>query len=50
MASYDFWLFSKLKRPLKGSCFDSCEDNKRNVTKELRSLLEMLPAVEGMLG
>jgi hypothetical protein len=50
MAPCDFWLFPKLKRPLKGSCFDSREDIKQNVTKELRSLLEMLPAVEEMLG
>jgi hypothetical protein len=50
MAPCDFWLFSKLKRPLKGSCFDSCEDIMRNATKELRSLPEMLPAVEGTLG
>jgi hypothetical protein len=50
MAPCDFWLFPKLKRPLKGSRFDSREDIMRNATKELRSLPEMLPAVEGMLG
>jgi hypothetical protein len=33
-------LFPKLKRPLKGSRFDSREDIMRNVTKELRSLPE----------
>jgi hypothetical protein len=35
-----FWFFPKLKRPLKGSCFDSCEDIMQNATKELRSLPE----------
>jgi hypothetical protein len=49
MDPFDFWLFPKSKRPLKGSCFDS-RDFMRNVTKELRSLPEMLPAVEGTLG
>jgi hypothetical protein len=37
----------------KGKCnsrFDSHKDIMRNATKELRSLPEMLPAVEGMLG
>jgi hypothetical protein len=38
MAPCDFWLFPKLKWPLKGSHFDSHEDIMRNVTKELRSL------------
>jgi hypothetical protein len=51
MAPCDFWLFPKLKRPLKKSSrFDSCEDIMWNATKELRSLPEMLPAVEGPLG
>jgi hypothetical protein len=50
MAPCDFWLFPKLKRPLKGSRFDSHEGIMRNATKELRSLPEMLPAVEGTLG
>jgi hypothetical protein len=50
VAPCDFWLFPKLKRPLKVSCFDSHEDIMRNATKELRSLPEMLPAVEGTLG
>jgi transposase len=40
MAPCDFWLFPKLKRPLKGSRFDSREDIMRNATKELRSLPE----------
>jgi hypothetical protein len=40
MAPCDFWLFPKLKRPQKGSRFDSLEDIMRNSTKELRSLLE----------
>jgi transposase len=34
MAPCDFW-FPKLKRPLKGYCFDSCEDIMQNVTKKL---------------
>jgi hypothetical protein len=50
MAPCDFWLFPKLKRPLKGSRFNSREDIMRNATKEFRSLPEMLPTVEGMLG
>jgi hypothetical protein len=50
MAPCDFWLFPKLKRPLKGSCFDSREDIMQNTMRELRSLPEMLPAVEGTLG
>jgi hypothetical protein len=40
MAPCDLWLFPKLKRPLKGSHFDSGEDIMRNATKELRSLSE----------
>jgi hypothetical protein len=40
MAPCDFWLFPKLKRPLKGSRFESREDIMRNATKELRSLQE----------
>jgi hypothetical protein len=36
----DFWLFPKLKRPLKGSHFDSHEDIMQNAMKELRSLPE----------
>jgi hypothetical protein len=40
MANCDFWLFPKLKRSLKGSRFDSCEDIMQNATKELRSLPE----------
>jgi hypothetical protein len=50
MAPCDFWLFPKLKRPLKGSHFDSREEIMQNATKELRSLPEMLPAVDGKLG
>jgi hypothetical protein len=37
-APCDFWLFPKLKRPLKGSRFDSREDIMPNATKELRNL------------
>jgi transposase len=44
------FLFPKLKRPLKDSRFDGHEDIMQNTTKELRSLPEMLPAVEGTLG
>jgi transposase len=40
MAPCDFWLFPKLKMPLKGSRFDSCEDIMWNAMKELRSLPE----------
>jgi transposase len=40
MAPCDFWLFPKLKRPLKGSCFDTYEDIMWNAMKELRSLPE----------
>jgi hypothetical protein len=50
MAPCDFWLFPELKRPLKGSHFDSREYIMRNATKELRSLPEMFPPVEEMLG
>jgi hypothetical protein len=38
MAPCDFWLFPKLKRPRKGSHFDSREDIVWNVTKEQRIL------------
>jgi hypothetical protein len=40
MAPCDFRLLPKLKRPLKGSRFDSHEDIVQNATKELRSLPE----------
>jgi hypothetical protein len=40
MAPCDFWLFLRLKAPLKDSCFDSREDIMQNATKELRSLPE----------
>jgi hypothetical protein len=40
MAPCDFWLFPRLKTPLKDSRFDSREDIMRNATKELRSLPE----------
>jgi hypothetical protein len=49
MAPCDFWLFPKLKRPLKGSRFDSHEVIVWNAMKELRSLPAMLPAVKGTL-
>jgi hypothetical protein len=49
MAPCDFWLFPRLKTPLKDSRFDSHENIVQNATKELRSLPEMLPAVEVML-
>jgi transposase len=50
MAPCGFWLFPKLKRPLKGSRFDSREDIMQNATKEVRNLPEVLPAVEGTMG
>jgi hypothetical protein len=50
MAPCEFWLFPKLKRPLKVSCFDSREYIMWNATKELRILPEMLPVVEGIMG
>jgi hypothetical protein len=50
IAPCDFWLFPKLTRPLKGSRLESHEDILRKSTKELRSLPETLPAVEGTLG
>jgi transposase len=53
MAPCDFWLFLKLKRPLKGSRFDSREDAEWNEGAEKpsrRSFPEMLEAVEGTLG
>jgi hypothetical protein len=40
MAPCDFWLFPKLKRPLKSFHFDSHENIMRNATKELKSLPE----------
>jgi transposase len=40
MVPCDFWLFPKLKRPLKGSLFDSRKDIMWKVTKELRNLRE----------
>jgi hypothetical protein len=50
MVPCDFWLFPRWKTLLKDSRFDSREDIMQNATKELRSLPEMLPAVEGTLG
>jgi hypothetical protein len=50
MAPCDLWLFTTLKRPLKCSRFDSREDIMQSATKELRSLPEMLPAVEATMG
>jgi hypothetical protein len=41
MAPCDFWLFLKLKRPLKGSHFESRKDIMWNAMKELRSLPEI---------
>jgi hypothetical protein len=37
MAPSDFWLFPKLKRPLKGSRFETHEDIMWNTTKELEA-------------
>jgi transposase len=47
MAPCDFWLFPKLKRPLKGSRFDNYKDISGT---RRRSLPEMLPEVEGTFG
>jgi len=35
MAPCDFWLFPKLKMPLKGTRFESSEDIMRNATDQL---------------
>jgi len=34
----DFWLFPKLKYPLKGKIFDDVEEIKRNATRELLAI------------
>jgi hypothetical protein len=39
MAPCDFWLFPKLKMPLKGTRFESREDITRNATAQL----DMIP-------
>ena len=38
MAPCDFWLFSKLKMPLKGTRFESREDIMTNTTAELKAI------------
>jgi hypothetical protein len=38
MAPCDFWLFSKLKRPLKGTRFQTTEDIMAATTAELNSI------------
>ncbi|CAH1105647.1 unnamed protein product [Psylliodes chrysocephalus] len=38
LAPCDFWLFPKLKTPLKGSCFGSTEEIMRNATTELNTI------------
>ena len=38
MAPCDFWLFSKMKTPLKGSRFVSREETMRNTTAELNTV------------
>jgi hypothetical protein len=38
MAPCDFWLFSKLKRPLKGKRFQTTEDIMAATTTELNSI------------
>jgi hypothetical protein len=35
MAPCDFWLFPKLKMPLKESRFENCEDIMKNTTAQL---------------
>jgi len=38
LAPCDFWLFPKLKNPLKGRRFDDVEEIKRNATKRLLAI------------
>jgi hypothetical protein len=38
MAPCDFWLFPRLKTPLKGSRFDSREDIIQNATAQLHAI------------
>ncbi|PNF32543.1 hypothetical protein B7P43_G02463 [Cryptotermes secundus] len=38
MAPCDFWLYPRLKTPLKGSRFDSCEDIIQNATTQLHAI------------
>ncbi|CAH2087363.1 unnamed protein product [Euphydryas editha] len=40
-APCDFWLFSKLKRPLRGNRFDSIEDIKRESLRALKAIPEI---------
>jgi hypothetical protein len=38
MAPCDFWLFQRLKTPLKDSRFDSCEDIIQNATAQMYTI------------
>ena len=42
LAPCDFWLFNKLKRPLRGYCFDSIEEIKAESKKVLKAIPERL--------
>lgn len=55
MAPCEFWLFPKLKHPLKGSRFDDRDERIRNATTQLlaipaRCLQNLFPAMAGTLG
>jgi hypothetical protein len=52
MAPCDFWLFRKLKRPLKGTRFQTREDIMAPTTAELisRGFFGMLPTMAAPLG
>jgi hypothetical protein len=54
MAPCDFWLFPRLKTPLKDCRFDSSEDILEHdgaaTHHSKTSLSELLPAMEGLLG
>ena len=41
LAPCDFWLFSKLKRPLRGNRFESIEDIKRESLRALKAIPEI---------
>ena len=40
LAPCDFWLFPKLKRPLRGNCFESIEDIQRESARALKAIPE----------
>lgn len=41
LAPFDFWLFSKLKRPLRGHRFESIDEIKSNSLRELKAIPEI---------